>query len=376
MTEFPGPPDKLTVKLKIKRLENTNGRQATYAKRKNGIMKKAAELSILCDIDIILLMFAPNGKPSVCRGRRSNLEEVIAKFAQLTPQERAKRKLETLEALKKTFKKLDHDVNIQEFLGTSSQTIEDLSNQARLLQAQISETHKRLSYWTEFDKITNVEQLGQMENSLKESLNQIRTRKENIKKQQLVSLQCNNQFNEMNIPFRMSAEQHLQPLSWIANGDSQNIVLPEDSTMFLHKDVEGSASSSFGSYASYLGSSMKNEMSNSAQENGVLSDLSSTANMRLQLNGQFPYLPYNFNLLNNLKFQPTAEMNPHENPVDYHVNGSLEAPRSGFDSNHHAWASTSGPCGVTMFDDQLYAQASSTAKIINFLFLMSECGDL
>jgi len=144
----------------------------------------------------------------------------------------------------------------------------------------------------------------------------------------------------------------------------------------MDRDVEGSASSSFGSYASYLGSSMKNEMSNSAQENGVLSDLSSTANMRLQLNGQFPYLPYNFNLLNNLKFQPTAEMNPHENPVDYHVNGSLEAPRSGFDSNHHAWASTSGPCGVTMFDDQLYAQASSTAKIINFLFLMSECGDL
>ncbi|KAK8472307.1 hypothetical protein PHAVU_002G172350 [Phaseolus vulgaris] len=195
-----------------------------------------------------------------------------------------------------------------------------------------------------------------MENSLRESLNQIRTRKENIKKQQLVSLQCNNQFNEMNIPFRMSAEQHLQPLSWIANGDSQNIVLPEDSSMFIHKDVEGSASSSFGSYASYLGSSMKNEMSNSAQENGVLSDMSSTANMRLQLNGQFPYLPYNFNLLNNLKFQPTAEINPHENPVDYQVNGSLEAPRSGYDSNHHGWASTSGHCGVTMFDEQLYAQ--------------------
>ncbi|XP_020220789.1 agamous-like MADS-box protein AGL30 isoform X3 [Cajanus cajan] len=354
------------VKLKIKRLENTNGRQATYAKRKNGIMKKAAELSILCDIDIILLMFAPNGKPSLCRGRRSNLDEVIAKFAQLTPQERAKRKLETLEALKKTFKKLDHDVNIQEFLGTSSQTIEDLSNQARLLQTQISETHKRLSHWNEFDKISSVEQLGQMENSLRESLNQIRTRKENIKKQQLVSMQCNNQFNDMNIPFRMSSEQHLQPLSWIANGDSQNIVLPEDSNMFLHKDVEGSASSSFGSYASYLGSSIKTEMSNSAQENGVLSDLSSTAPMRLQLNGQFPYLPYNFNLLNNLKFQPTAEINPHENPVDYHVNGSFDAPRSGYDSNHHGWASSSGPCAVTMFDEQLYAQASPTK--VNFGF--------
>jgi hypothetical protein len=56
------------VKLKIKKLENTNGRQATFAKRKHGIMKKANELSILCDIDIILLMFSPPGKPSLCKG--------------------------------------------------------------------------------------------------------------------------------------------------------------------------------------------------------------------------------------------------------------------------------------------------------------------
>lgn len=61
------------VKLKIKRLENTNGRQATYAKRKHGIMKKANELSILCDIDIVLLMFSPSGKPSICRGLRRYL---------------------------------------------------------------------------------------------------------------------------------------------------------------------------------------------------------------------------------------------------------------------------------------------------------------
>ena len=45
-----------------------NGRQATYAKRKSGIMKKANELSILCDIDIVLLTFSPTGKPSLCNG--------------------------------------------------------------------------------------------------------------------------------------------------------------------------------------------------------------------------------------------------------------------------------------------------------------------
>ncbi|KAG4906510.1 hypothetical protein JHK82_055152 [Glycine max] len=370
------------VKLKIKRLENTNGRPATYAKRRNGIMKKAAELSILCDIDIILLMFAPNGKPSLCRGRcrasnymnfffhnkieyfsSNNFEEVITKFGQLTPQERTKRKLETLEALKKTFKKLDHDVNVQEFFGTRTDIGQDLSNQAKLLQTQIFGTHKRLSHWTEFDKINSVDQLGRMENSLRESLDQIRTHKENVKKQQqLVSLQCNNQVKKI----RMTAQQ-LQPLSWIVNDNDQNIVLPEDSNMFLHKDVEGSVSSSFGSYDNYFGSSIKTDMSSSTQENGVLSDMSNIAPMRLQLNGQFPCLQYNFNLLNNLKFQPSVEINPHENHVDYHVNEGFEAPRSSYDSNnHHGWASTSGSCGITMFEEQLYAQASFTKVNIDF----------
>ncbi|CAH1428356.1 unnamed protein product [Lactuca virosa] len=165
------------VKLKIKRLENIGNRQVTFSKRRNGILKKAKELSVLCDIDIILLMFSPTGKPTLFTGQRSNIDEVIAKFARLTPQERAKRKLESLEALKKTFKKLDHDVNIQDFAGASSQSAEDLSNHAMMLRSQLSELHKRLSYWSNPDKIENVEHLKQMEDSLRESLDRIRIHK-------------------------------------------------------------------------------------------------------------------------------------------------------------------------------------------------------
>lgn len=105
------------VKLKIQRLENLSSRQVTYGKRRAGILKKAQEISVLCDIDIILLMFSPTGKPSIFRGPRSNIDEMIAKYAQLTPKERAKRRLESLETLKRNFKKLDQDVDIEEFLN-------------------------------------------------------------------------------------------------------------------------------------------------------------------------------------------------------------------------------------------------------------------
>lgn len=131
---------------------------------------------------------------------------------------------------------------------------------------------------------------------------------------------------------------------------------------FFHRDVDGPATSTFGSYASYLGPSNKENISNSGQENPVLGDMSSssTAPVRLQLNGQFPYLPNNFNIQNDMKLQPVATMNPQENNVDYNVNGNFEATRQGgYDhSNHHGWTSTSGPCAVTMFDDHLYPQPS------------------
>ncbi|XWS15048.1 hypothetical protein CRYUN_Cryun35bG0060900 [Craigia yunnanensis] len=61
------------VKLEIKRIENTTNRQVTFSKRRNGLIKKAYELSILCDIDIALIMFSPFGRISHFSGRRSAL---------------------------------------------------------------------------------------------------------------------------------------------------------------------------------------------------------------------------------------------------------------------------------------------------------------
>ncbi|CAL1372219.1 unnamed protein product [Linum trigynum] len=357
------------VKLKIKRLENTNGRQATYGKRKHGIMKKANELSILCDIPIILLMFSPAGKPSLCKGKRS-MEEVMTKFAQLSPQERTKRKLESLEALKKTFKKLDHDVNIPEFLGSSSQTIEDLTNQSNLLQKQLSETHKRLSYWTNPNDINNIELLGQLENSVRESLSRIHAHKENLGKQQMDSLDCNSQYqNGVQVPYRMNVEQQqFPPLQWLSNYDNQHIMLPDDPNILALRDVECSASSSYGSYSGYLGTGKSScDLSNSGQESGVsgggiLNELNGNASLRLQLTGgQYPYLPYHLNLLNDGKLQqPTtaADMNSQlqESPMEFLVNGSFEAPKPVYCTTPGSWASTSGPCAITVFDEQIYSQ--------------------
>ncbi|XP_057961745.1 agamous-like MADS-box protein MADS2 isoform X9 [Malania oleifera] len=49
-------------KVVLKRIENTINRQVTFAKRRNGLLKKAYELCILCDAEVALIIFSNRGK--------------------------------------------------------------------------------------------------------------------------------------------------------------------------------------------------------------------------------------------------------------------------------------------------------------------------
>nr|BAC77704.1 flower buds-specific protein SiAP3Y [Silene diclinis] len=49
-------------KLEIKKIENKTNRQVTFSKRRNGILKKAQELTVLCDAKVSLLMISSTHK--------------------------------------------------------------------------------------------------------------------------------------------------------------------------------------------------------------------------------------------------------------------------------------------------------------------------
>ncbi|XP_042010127.1 MADS-box protein 04g005320-like isoform X2 [Salvia splendens] len=49
-------------KVEVKRIENKINRQVTFAKRRNGLLKKAYELSVLCDAEVALIIFSTKGK--------------------------------------------------------------------------------------------------------------------------------------------------------------------------------------------------------------------------------------------------------------------------------------------------------------------------
>lgn len=49
-------------KIAIKRINNSTSRQVTFSKRRNGLLKKAKELAILCDAEVGVIIFSSTGR--------------------------------------------------------------------------------------------------------------------------------------------------------------------------------------------------------------------------------------------------------------------------------------------------------------------------
>ena len=66
-------------KIRIERIIDERNRQVTFTKRKNGLMKKAMELSVLCDCDIALVIL--NSQNKLFQYASSDIDTVLTKYA-------------------------------------------------------------------------------------------------------------------------------------------------------------------------------------------------------------------------------------------------------------------------------------------------------
>uniref|UniRef100_A0A7N0T665 MADS-box domain-containing protein n=1 Tax=Kalanchoe fedtschenkoi TaxID=63787 RepID=A0A7N0T665_KALFE len=133
------------VKLQIKRIENNTNRQVTFSKRRNGLIKKAYELSILCDIDIALIMFSPSGRLSHFSGKR-RIEDVLTRYINLPDRDRGGISLNT-EYLITTLKTLraENDVALQlANPGAVNSNVEELQQELISLQHQLKIAQEKL----------------------------------------------------------------------------------------------------------------------------------------------------------------------------------------------------------------------------------------
>jgi hypothetical protein len=65
-------------KIPIEKIQSDKSRQATFTKRKNGLFKKAMELSILCDCEIALIIFGSNQR--LFQYSSGDMNEILTKL--------------------------------------------------------------------------------------------------------------------------------------------------------------------------------------------------------------------------------------------------------------------------------------------------------
>ncbi|KAL6190300.1 hypothetical protein ACLB2K_036698 [Fragaria x ananassa] len=65
-------------KIKIEKIDNLPARQVTYSKRRRGLLKKARELSVLCDCEFSVIIFSATGK--LTESSSSRTKDVITKY--------------------------------------------------------------------------------------------------------------------------------------------------------------------------------------------------------------------------------------------------------------------------------------------------------
>ncbi|XP_028771285.1 MADS-box transcription factor ANR1-like [Neltuma alba] len=68
-------------KIVIKRIEDSASRQVTFSKRRNGLLKKARELSILCDAQVGVIVFSSTGR--LYEYGSSSMRSIIERYNQV-----------------------------------------------------------------------------------------------------------------------------------------------------------------------------------------------------------------------------------------------------------------------------------------------------
>ncbi|KAK9748157.1 hypothetical protein RND81_02G039900 [Saponaria officinalis] len=66
-------------KVELKRIENKISRQVTFSKRRTGLLKKAHEISVLCDAHVALIVFSTKGKLSHFSSH-SCMEKILKRY--------------------------------------------------------------------------------------------------------------------------------------------------------------------------------------------------------------------------------------------------------------------------------------------------------
>nr|ABS83560.1 APETALA1-like protein [Alpinia oblongifolia] len=142
-------------RVQLKRIENKINRQVTFSKRRSGLLKKAHEISVLCDAELALIIFSTKGKLYEY-STDSRIEKILERYEHYTYAEKAPKSPD-----------LESQTNWSQEYGKLKAKVEILSKRERHLMGEQLES-------------LNLKELQQLEHQLEISLKHVRSRKSQV----------------------------------------------------------------------------------------------------------------------------------------------------------------------------------------------------
>nr|BCL01229.1 MADS-box protein FUL [Gentiana triflora] len=151
-------------RVQLRRIENKISRQVTFSKRRNGLLKKAHEISVLCDAEVALIVFSSKGKLFEY-STDSSMESILERYERYSYDEKR--------------------IN-----GTESQAKDNWSMEYPKLVSRIELLQKNIRHYEGEDlNPLNMRELQSLEQQLDTALKKIRTRKSQLMHDSVSELQ-------------------------------------------------------------------------------------------------------------------------------------------------------------------------------------------
>ncbi|CAL9149559.1 unnamed protein product [Musa hybrid cultivar] len=136
-------------RVELRRIEDNTSCQVCFSKRRNGILKKAKELAVLCDVEVALILFSAKGKLYHFASPYS-IDKIIGHYRHFVDSEREVNEHHSARGRLKDFSYPRVDCQILEIVqwcldetNISKLSVNDLSQLESVLEGTLAQTTSR-----------------------------------------------------------------------------------------------------------------------------------------------------------------------------------------------------------------------------------------
>uniref|UniRef100_A0A0R3S059 MADS-box domain-containing protein n=1 Tax=Elaeophora elaphi TaxID=1147741 RepID=A0A0R3S059_9BILA len=141
-------------KIQITRIQDERNRQVTFTKRKFGLMKKAYELSVLCDCEIALIIF--NSTNKLFQYASTDMDKVLLKYTEYNEPHESRTNADIMEALQRKESKSGGVESDEDSPGSSTPNLPNGTSSSSVVVPATASVTSTSSM--DFNGVTNIAQ--------------------------------------------------------------------------------------------------------------------------------------------------------------------------------------------------------------------------